>query len=878
MRIMAGPPVVSVARPTTQYAAAGFSGGMDQRDRKGAASFSAYIEAGLPWRYAEQNRILQNAELWQVYKIVPDVRACIDAICRKISTWDWGVLPTMDPSDPRYEQAMELAETVRRFLAAPNTDGETWQEWVTKLVRDVLVYDALASENVTNSKGQLVELVALNGGEVTAVIDNKQRLQGYRQQNRVGQVINFEPDEILYMNLHGNTVAPGGVPIIETLVLEVVTLMRGAQNLMKLFDADEHPPGILFLAGLQGDAAQRMTASFKQMKGNEDRLRVVTAANPAAMDVKWIEMRQNPKNLQMRELVHEIRRTVWRLFGCKPVSMGDTEATPRATAEVQVDEEQSGLIGPFLELFEQKLNTRVIPLIVGDAEMAGLVAFEFDRGKRKTPAQEKDEAARDASDFDRGAMTVNERRAVRGLAPVEEGDTLLIKSGVGYRPLADVVAGKADPSAVSPFGGAPAKEDPSGEDKDEGVDVDAKNDEGSGDDKGPGEAEADEAAEDADEKQSRPVQAQKRAALSLSTTGRAPLVQAARHHAPPARSAAYSALEMHRGCACESEMSYRGVRAATDLPSDWQPAGRFKNARTIALPELGQAIIGYQRAIGPLYRQARVDIIAATRARLGDGKIDNSELAQIATEVTRELDSLSTKWSAGTETFYRKAAKLGRDAAVDFTKNDQVATQWKQDADGYHRRAMNYLTGTGGLLTDIRTQAMELLTGAVRSRQRMVQRAETIDAGIDVAGLLGALRKVFEANEHRIGNWSGRLVELANNTLSTGMQEGNGQVTSADTTKAVNWYFEWCDVGDSATCPTCVREAGLGFRPVTAMTRQPGGDTECRGKCRCVLQFVLESEVKDGTAISLANLGRSRRGRVVRATPSRTGPVHGRAR
>lgn len=850
-RVMAGPPVVHLGRPTT-YRAGGF---MEVRERRGEAAFGSYMDAALPWRYAEQNRILSNQELWSVYRLVPDVRSSIDGIVRQVSTWNWDVLPTVDPSDERYELALEVCEAARAFLQKPNTDSETWQDWFGKLVTDLCVFDALCFEHVTTGKGKLAELVALRGGDVSPVVDHKQRLLGYRQQNAVGSSVTFLPEQLTYMNMHPNTTAPGGVPLIETLINEIIALMRQAQHLMKAFDADEIPPGLLYLSGIAGRAAERAVESMRQMKGQDHKLRVLTSANPGEINAKWIEFRHTPKDLALKELVHEVRRVVWRVFGRKPSSQGDTEATPRATAEVQDDAEDSDLIIPILEKVEARMNM-VIPLVVGDPELAALVAFEFDRKKKLTPDEELAEGERDQGDFDRACLTVNERREARGLAPVEHGDVPLIKTGTGYRPLGDVVEGKPDPNAPKPpgFGGG-AGADATTED---GVtDPKAGTPEGADDVKA--DDDADEADDEGEVEKGRAWGDAKKRATLVAVYAQGRRARAERHILPAVRAVRFGLLNTHRGCACEPEVSYRGVRSASDLPSDWQPEGRFKGYRTLGLSALGDAIIAYQREVAPLYRQARIEIVAATQAVLGDGRLDSSELAQVATATTNALEGLEKKWAAGTESFYRRAARLGRDAAVDFTGLAHVAEDWRTRAEAYHRQAMGYLTGDGGLLSDIRHQAMALLTGAVRAREDVTHRAiaegRAAEVEIDVGKLLGALRQIFDSNEHRISNWSGRLVELSNQTLVTGMQQGDGATSEG---RAVEWYFEWCDVGDSVTCPTCVREGDAGFRPVAQMRRQPGGDTECRSRCRCVLVFWRKDEVDSGAAVSLANLGRSR--------------------
>ena len=849
-RVLAGPPVLRTDRQATLYTSSPQYTEV-QRERKGHAAFTTYAEGAIPIRYAEGERILTNAELWLAYRQCPDVRSCVDAIVRKVSTWDWAVVPTLDPSDPRYERAEQVAADATRFFAAPNMDLETWQVVSGKLCRDLLLFDALAGEHVLDARGHLQELVALRGGDITPQVDTRQRLLQYRQDSPAGPVW-FEPEQLLYLNLYPNTTSPGGVPLIETLITEIITLMRQSKHLMLAVDADEVPPGILVLAGIAGKAADRAVEGLRNMKGQDHKLRVLTSNNPGGLTAEWVELRHTLKDLDLGTVIKEVRRTVWRLFGVKPVNQGDTEATPRATAEVQVDAEDSGLIMPILEAMETAINMRTLPLVVGDPELATMVAFRYDMDKKLSPEAEKAHGARDAADFDRGVITVNERRALRGLPPFgPEGDVPLIKGGGGYVRLVDVASEPVAPAAPA----APAAPTEPGNEPEDG--------EGGGieepkaqepDDTAPGEAEA--------------AKGKRRPALVRAAhRARARVAPSLRSVAQPTWS-----LRVVRHCGHEPRACYQHRSGL--LPSDWQPKGRFDGYRTVNLSRLGDQLVRYAREVAPLYRRARMDVVAAARSYLGDGKIDNQELIPLLKRISDTLDVLSANWEEATEPMYRGAASVGRDAAVHWT-GAQVVGNWEARASTYHMRAMGYLNGERGLVSDLRTELRGLVVAAAaRSRPSTEARATeeddllaTLD-GVDSAMLLGAMRKVFDSNEYRIQNWSGKLVELANEVFVAGMSEGGpaepaGEEPADDTVPkgstakpaaGTEWWYEWVSVGDDARCDTCLREGAQGFRPVSQMNVQPGGQTECRGRCRCVLSFWTADEVKNGTAVPLSNV------------------------
>lgn len=806
-RVLAGPIVVSSSRSARGDRRGGDY--METRARKGIAAFSTLVESSLPYRYAEQQRILTNLELWDVYKKVPDIRAAIDATVLKVSTWDWSINSKLDPSDDRYEFSLQEAEKAKKFLMLPNKDGETWQEFISKLVRDLLVFDALCIEHCLNGKGKLEELVSVRGGDVTPIVDKYQRIQHYKQVNVAGQNVVFLPEEVTYVNLFPNTTAPGGVPIIESLITELVTLLRQAKHLMQTYDSDEVPPGLLVLSGLAGKAADRMTDSLRNMRGNDQKLRVMSG-DSGTTDAKWIEFRHTPKDLDLKEVVKEVRRTVWRMFHVKPITMGDSEATPRATGEVQLQAEEEGLIVPFLELLEQKINARIMPLIIGDPEIAAMLTFGFDFEKKRTPAEEKAAAEADGQDLDRGVITVNERRHKLKLAPIEGGDVARVKTPAGYVPLVEAAA-------------QPAAGDQAGEDG-KVSEPDAK-------------------APDAEEKAPGDVKKAKPGRINVNAVKHLAKRGGMLHR--------WIDLPLTDGCKIEPEVSFRGVRSTTLLPSDWQPTGKFKDYRTIDLPAMGDAIVNYSKEVGPLYRQAKTECVSIVRSYLDDDKITADELPMVLSKCLQRIDQLAADWAMSTTPLYRQAARIGREAVSDYTGDASLAGDWQEQAKNYQESAMRYLVAEKGIISDLKNRVTGLLVVHARSEgdaEIAVVAATSTDsliAGMETSEILATMRDIFDSNEFRISNWSGKLLELASQVAYKGL------IQSGSEGAAEEWYCEWVDVVDSAECSDCISEGNKGFRPLSTLTRLPGGNTKCMARCRCVLVYWTKDEVNKGTAVSL---------------------------
>ena len=379
-------------------------------------------------------RFVTDDQIWDIYRRCSDVRASVDSIVRRVATFDWEIVPTIEPSDERYTEALQIAENARGFLMRPNKNGDTWQEIMTSFLTDTLCFDSGVLELVTDDDGNLQELVPLRGSTITPIIDIHGRLLEYEQNiystNNLFGIVEegdeqnpvFRPSQIIYFSLFKNTSNPSGNPLIEALVNEVIALLRATEHAMLNLDADEVPPGILVLAGIAGRAAEEAKADLQKLKGQDHKIRVMTTPDPSGVGATWLELRRTPKDIEMRDIILDMRRAVYRVFGVMPVEMGMTERMPLATAHAQLDVSSSHLVTPTLELLQAKVNAQIIPALLNDSSKSALIKFEFDREARYT-AQEQQHLASTYQTYVRnGIMTRNEAREKLGLMPVTGGD------------------------------------------------------------------------------------------------------------------------------------------------------------------------------------------------------------------------------------------------------------------------------------------------------------------------------------------------------------------------------------------------------------------------------------------------------------------------
>ena len=831
---------------------------MAERDRVGRQAATVLFGASVlsSEQYGSYNRILTNEQLWLVYQRVPDVRACVDAICRRVATWNWLIAPTSSPDSEGYQELLEAADKAVSFLKTPNTDGETWQELWTKVITDLLVFDAGVIENVYGGKwtdkglfdadGDLEELVGLRGSTIYPIVDQFGHVEGYKQSYTGIDVANlsyqqettdeglskqalFTPEQIVYMRVFANTQSPLGSPVIESIVNEVITMLRSSEHTMLAMDADEIPPGILVLTGIAGQAASAAMADLQNMRGKDHKVRVITTPDPKGTGASWVELRHKAKDVDFVNVINEVKRTIWRVFGVLPIEMGATEDIPRSVGQVQLDVSTSHLINPILELIEAKVNARILPLLVKDKSQLENIAFTFDRESKLSTLEQKEKSAALNTFVMQGLMTRNEARQDLGLAPVVNGDVMTITTGQGTFTLEQIVGGTVE-GIVEPTEdqGGPGTASPPPDDT-------------------PDLQELENESEEVLESKYICIECEHEQVRGM---GSETLCEKCGH---------LSVLKHIHDKDCE--VCTRDILGNEDLPSDWQPLGKFADVRTVDLVELHNAVVGYQRAVLPLYDKMKDNVVAEFAANYRPNSLNDADAVLLISKVNRHIDRLSNEWGMVSEQFYEKAGDIGVKAARNFT-GQQVLSNILERSLSYGDSAMVYLSNNGGLLNDLKVEMTMLISAmSIESNSAPESRAiydvpDEVNQAMDVAAASRVAGEMVEAQKFRTSNWTGKLVNLCTLAMIDGLVEGNSAVESRANSPAIvptEWYAEWVSVGDNKMCPTCTAEGEKGYRPAQEFALLPGGATECGAKCRCVVVVWTKKEILNGTAISFSN-------------------------
>jgi len=161
------------------------------------------IDKGVRRTYAD----LTFNQCYTIYRKNSTFRACVETIVRQVSTTPWEIRPS-----GRAEYNPEHASEVEAFLRNPNVNDENFQQLISKVVRDLLIYDAGVIEKVFSlgKPKRLKDLWARDGSSFKPIIDEHGVVTGYVQAitTREPERVRFKADEIVYIMMHPQTRTP----------------------------------------------------------------------------------------------------------------------------------------------------------------------------------------------------------------------------------------------------------------------------------------------------------------------------------------------------------------------------------------------------------------------------------------------------------------------------------------------------------------------------------------------------------------------------------------------------------------------------------------------------------------------------------------------
>lgn len=359
-----------------------------------------------------------------LYRTSGAVRPCVDGIAKSIANLEWRIIN----KDMKYHPSQEVEE-LTQFLTIPNTDKETFNVLLEKFLIDLIVIGKGVIEKVRNPYGQLVELVARDAALFIPIYDKMTGvLLSYREYKPLTyeKIADHDPKNFIFRYFNPTSYSYDGLPIIETIVNEIATLLLAVKAIGWIFANDELPPGVLHLGTIGDVALNRAKASFEAQRGIQGatKLRVVDNVD----DVNWVQFTRPFREMQVAELMPQINKIIASNFGLSLLELGLSDYTRPPTGQVQVDFTRSKLNPVLMNTCAQVINTEVI------SEVDKEVKFLWVQKPQETFEQQ----SLGHQTLWRSALeTRNEARLALGLNPVEGGDQPTVLLGNEVVPLDD---------------------------------------------------------------------------------------------------------------------------------------------------------------------------------------------------------------------------------------------------------------------------------------------------------------------------------------------------------------------------------------------------------------------------------------------------------
>jgi len=163
----------------------------------------------------------------------PIARACINYRKRQITQLDWSVTPIEVELNPdKKKKLKEKGKEVKMMLEYPLGDKTmTFRDFITRILEDLLVLDALAIYRRKNRVGGIygyqpidastIQLMVYEDGTTPAPPD-----PAYVQTILGRKTAELTTDELIYRSMNGRTNTPYGMSPIETLIITITTALK----------------------------------------------------------------------------------------------------------------------------------------------------------------------------------------------------------------------------------------------------------------------------------------------------------------------------------------------------------------------------------------------------------------------------------------------------------------------------------------------------------------------------------------------------------------------------------------------------------------------------------------------------------------------------
>lgn len=344
----------------------------------------------------------------------PLVRRAINLIKDRVASLDWQVRLKRGYTEDKVGYAARKAAILRRTLEAPN-DSDSFRTLIEQVLEDALVGGFGAIEmDLTGDFERPFELWPVDGATIRINPKWDGRADSPRYAQATGIVgseglISLNDNELLYLRMNPRTYTPFGLGPLEV-AFETVNSFLSAHRFAGKLASNAVVQYALWLNETTPAQQERLIRWWQDEIEGTGRVPILSTEQKPEV-LRFAQGTDADLRLNWQEF---LIRMVANAFGLPPMLLGLEQDVNRSTAGQLMDEAFHSAITPLARLLAEHITRDLFTKRLGWRE------FEFVFNELDS-RDEMSELEMQTALLAAGVLTVNEVRAMRGLAPMPGG-------------------------------------------------------------------------------------------------------------------------------------------------------------------------------------------------------------------------------------------------------------------------------------------------------------------------------------------------------------------------------------------------------------------------------------------------------------------------
>lgn len=346
----------------------------------------------------------------------PLVRRAINIIKDRVASMDWQVRLKRDYTPDKVGYAARKQSILRRALEEPN-DSDSFRTLIEQVLEDALVGGFGAIEmDLTGVPEKPFELWPVDGAtiQINPKWDGSPNSPRYAQATGLSGTAGLVPlndDELMYVRMNPRSYTPFGLGPLEV-AFETVNAFLSAHRFAGKLASNSVVQYALWLNETTPAQQERLIRWWQDEIEGTGRVPILSTEQKPEV-LRFAQGTDADLRLNWQQF---LIRMVANAFGLPPLLLGLEQSVNRATATELMDEAFHSAITPLARLLAEHITRDLFAKRLGWRELE-FVFNELDA------RDEMSEIQIQTSLLAAGVLTVNEVRAMRGLAPLPVGST-----------------------------------------------------------------------------------------------------------------------------------------------------------------------------------------------------------------------------------------------------------------------------------------------------------------------------------------------------------------------------------------------------------------------------------------------------------------------